>query len=356
MGKLSVITGGRGYVGFALVKELEERGEKMRLLLRSDSDDFDGIECEKFMGDITDLDQLREAFKGADTVYHIAGLVDITDDRADLLWQVNVEGTKNVVTACKECGVKTLIYCSSVDAIDVARFGDGIITEISKFVPENLEGTYAKTKASATKYVLENAGDDLKVCVVHPSCCIGPYDNNCNSIICSLIRVFANGLFSFSPDFGGYNFVDVRDVAIGMANAVEKGRNGECYLLTGWGYTLAEFFEAICEIAGHNPPKIKVYKKFLQAVLPSLELFFDIFNIPPAINSYSLRKICENYNFSFEKAHRELGYYPRPFMTSLKDTVKWVEEREQEKKDEEKFEKEKEWSRKFHEIFKSSQK
>ena len=98
-----------------LVKELADRGEKIRLLLRSDSPVFDNIDCEKFMGDVTNLQSLEKAFEGADTVYHVAGVVDISGTKDKQVWSVNYEGTKNVVAACKKMGVKTLIYVSSVD-------------------------------------------------------------------------------------------------------------------------------------------------------------------------------------------------------------------------------------------------
>ena len=208
--EINVITGGKGHVGFALVKELADRGEKIRLLLRSDSPVFDDIECEKIMGDVTDMQSLEKAFEGADTVYHVAGVVDISGTKDKQVWDVNVEGTKKVVAACKKQGVKTLIYVSSIDAIPMGE-GNQELTEISHFDPDLLEGTYAKSKAAATQYVLDNADDSLKVCVVHPSTCIGPYDNNGTSSMASVIKLFSKSLFPMSFGFGSCNFIDVRD-------------------------------------------------------------------------------------------------------------------------------------------------
>ena len=334
-GGLNVITGGKGYVGYALVKELEARGEKMRLLLRTDSTYFDEIYCEKFMGDITSPEQLEHAFAGAETVYHIAGIVDISGTMDEKVWKVNFEGTKNVVAACKKCGVKTLVYCSSVDAIPAGEGDDKVLTEISRFDPDLLEGAYAKSKACATQFVLDNAGEDLKVCVVHPSCCLGPYDNNNTSSVGTMISLFLKGLFPVTLDFGAYNFVDVRDVAKGMVAAAEKGRNGECYILSGYVHTLDEFIRTLAYVSDRRSPELKIKKSMIIALLPFIEKAFDVLKMPPVLNEYSIRKLCENCNFSCDKARRELGYEPMTLEERLDGTVKWMYEREIDEKERE---------------------
>lgn len=334
-GGLNVITGGKGYVGYALVKELEARGEKMRLLLRTDSPYFDEIDCEKFMGDIASPEQLEQAFAGAETVYHIAGVVDISGTMDEKVWKVNFEGTKNVVAACKKCGVKTLVYCSSVDAIPAGEGDDKVLTEISRFDPDLLEGAYAKSKACATQFVLDNAGEDLKVCVVHPSCCLGPYDNNNTSSVGTMISLFLKGLFPVTLDFGAYNFVDVRDVAKGMVAAAEKGRNGECYILSGYVHTLDEFIRTLAYVSDRKSPEFKIKKSMIIALLPFIEKAFDVLKMPPVLNEYSIRKLCENCNFSCDKARRELGYEPMTLEESLDGTVKWMFEREIDEKERE---------------------
>lgn len=326
MGKgINVITGGKGYVGYALVKELAARGEKMRLLLRSDSPVFDNIDCEKIMGDVCDIGILEKAFEGAETVYHVAGVVDISGTKDKQVFKVNVEGTKNVVAACKKAGVKTLIYVSSVDAVHVEDDME-VIREVSHFDPDILEGAYAKSKATATQYVLDNADENLKVCAVHPSACIGPYDNNRTSSMVTVINLFSKGFFSLTFDFGGYNFVDVRDVAKGMVAAAEKGRSGECYFLCGKAYTLDEFMGALARVCGKKHPKVVIKKKYVDTIIPVFEKIFKAANLPPVVNEYAIRKICENCKFSYEKAANELGYSPMPLEDSLRDTIKWLKE------------------------------
>lgn len=328
--KLNVVTGGTGYVGYALVKQLAAESERVRLFLRKDSPQFDNIDCEKVFGDLQNEEDLIEAFTGADTVYHVAGVVDISDKNDKLLWTVNYKGTKRVVQACKKCGVKTLIYVSSVDAIHVREYGE--ITEVSEFDPEEMTGTYARTKAWASQYVLDSATDDFRVCVVHPSCVIGPEDYK-GSSICEMIRMYNKGLFPVSMNFGAYDFVDCRDVADGMIRAAKYGRNRECYILSGEGkMTVDEFIRALAQINGQKPPKIKITKGFILLNLPLIGVVFDALKLPPVLNEYSVRKLEENCAFSHAKATRELGYNPRPTIESLTDTVNWIKEQQAKEK------------------------
>lgn len=324
-GKTVAVTGARGYLGHALVSELHERGENIRLSLRHDCRDFDSYGCEKIIGDIGDIDHLCEAFKGAETVYHVAGLVDITGKMDDLVWQVNYEGTKNVVSACKQCGVKNLVYVSSVDCIKVTD-DMRIIREPADFNPDDFEDAYGKSKAAATKYVLESGDENLKCCSVHPSCCIGPDDYYHKNSVCAMITLYDEGFFPVTLSFGAYNFVDVRDVAKGMIATAEKGRNGECYILCGETLTVDGFIRTLAKINDRKPPKIALGKKTILRIMPAVAAFLKAKNMPPVLTPFSINKICENCNFSYEKAANELGYKPMSAEQSLTDTVRWLKE------------------------------
>ncbi|MBQ4244260.1 MAG: NAD-dependent epimerase/dehydratase family protein [Clostridia bacterium] len=320
---VSVVTGARGYVGFALVSELSRRPGTVRALLRRDSKELDEFGVEKVMGDVTDYGSLEKAFDGADTVYHVAGIVDIEGTRDRLVWAVNYEGTKNVVTACKKCGVKNLVFVSSVDCIPPLK-GNAPIRELSSYDPSKLSDAYGKSKAAATQYCIEQSDENLKICIVQPSCCIGPDDNNGTNSVCTMIQLYLSGLFPVTLRFGGYNFVDVRDVAKGMIAAAEKGRGGECYFLCGDRLSVDEFIRTLAKIEGNNPPKIALSKSVLLKLCPMIEVLFKAAKLPPVLTPFSINKICENCNFSYEKAAKELGYKPMSAEDSLRDTVKWI--------------------------------
>lgn len=318
--KMSVITGGTGYVGLALVKHLISLGEKVRLLLLEDHPCLDNIDCEKYVGNICNPVDLDSCFKGAETVYHIAGVVDISGKKEELMWKVNVEGTKNVVESCKRCGVKNLIYVSSIDTYP-DKFSDGVKTELSSYSEVGLTSGYAITKAIATQIVLD-AKYDLKVCCVQPTGVLGP-DDYMGSSIGATMDLFIKGLFPVSMNFGRYNFVDNRDMAIAMRNAVDLGRSGECYILGGEVITVDELMGYMAETLGRKKPKIKLPKAAILPFVPLISKAMDLAKLPPMLNSFSLSKLEENCNFSNEKAKRELNFNPRPVAETVRDSVLW---------------------------------
>ena len=322
---LSVITGANGYIGYSLVKELTSRGERVRLSMRKDRPELAAFGCEQCLGDINDYDYLLKAFEGATTVYHVAGMIDITGTKDDLVWKVNYDGTVNVVNACKACGVKNLVFVSSVDCIKVT---DDMhpVREFDYFDKEAVSDAYGKSKAAASQFVIDSNCDELKTVVIQPSCVIGPDDIYHNNSVCTMINLYEKGLFIVSLDFGAYNFVDVRDVAQGMIAAAEKGRGGQAYFLCGETLTVDEFIATLAKINGRHPPVIKMGKKTLLHLCPEIALFFKTMKWPPVLTEFSINKICENCDFTYEKAAKELGYNPRSAEDSLRDTVAWLKD------------------------------
>lgn len=322
--KLSVLTGATGHVGYALLKELEKKGERVRILIRKESSVFDGIDCEIALGDVTDPASLDKAFEGADIVYHLAGVIDVNTGNEDLIWSVNVEGTKNVVEACRKCGVKRLVYASSVDTYPPLD-GNQVMKEITDFDPDKLEGTYAKTKATATKYVFDNNSEELECVVCYPGACTGPYDFKTSSVG-EMVRMFLKGSFPVTMTFGAYNFVDVRDVALGMIAAADKGRPGEGYILTDEVVTCDELIRMLAEICGLKMPTFKLTLGMAKAVAPLMEIYYKAAKKTPLFTRYSIRKLISNCNFSCDKAKNELGYAPMGARQSFTDMVEWIRE------------------------------
>ncbi|MCR4614841.1 MAG: NAD-dependent epimerase/dehydratase family protein [Clostridiales bacterium] len=327
--KLCVLTGATGHIGYALLKELQKNGEKVRILIRKDLPIFDGIDCEKVYGDVTDLSSLEKAFEGADVVYHLAGIIEINTTDESRIYKVNVDGTKNVVAACKKCGVRRLVYASSVDVFPPLPEGQ-LMEELDSFDPDKLEGTYAKTKAIATQFVLDSGSDEFEVVVTHPGACIGPYDFKVSNVG-EMVRMFMKGAFPVTMDFGAYNFVDVRDVAQGMYSAAYNGRNGACYILTGEVVSTGEMIHILSEKTGHHDPKLVLHKGMAEVFAPLAEEYYKLAHKTPLFTRYSIRKLVSNCNFSCERARRELGYDPMTAKQSLSDMVDWIAEYEKEK-------------------------
>ena len=326
------LTGATGHVGYAILKELQEHPDKeTRILIRRDSDIFDGLACEKVKGDITDYDSLVTAFTDCEIVYHVAGCVEIKPGNEDFVYKVNVTGTENVIRACKETGVKKLVYMGSVDTY-VPLPDNEVMREVYTYDPDTLEGAYAKTKAEATAKVLAANGEGLETVVCQPSACMGPYDFKVSSVG-SMIRMFSKGAFPITMTFGGYNFVDVRDVAKGTVAAGDKGGAGEVYILCNKSCTVDEFIRTLAKASGNKPPRFKLGKRLIDMAAPVMEVYYKAADETPLFTRYAIRKLCSNCNFSYAKAQRELGYEPRPLEESLKDTIEWLKGEEERQKE-----------------------
>ena len=324
---IKVVTGATGHIGYALLRKLADQGENVRILIRKDSKIFDGIPCEKAFGDVTDPASLEKAFEGADVVYHLAGLIDINVGNDDMVWKVNFEGTKNVVEACKKCGVRRLVYASSVDAYEPLP-NNQLMTEVTEFFPDRLDGTYAKTKASATNYVFDTVKrGELDAVVVYPGACIGPYDFKVSNIG-EMVRTVIKHGYPVSLNFGAYNFVDIRDVADGMIAAADKGRTGEGYILCGEQISVNDFICTLCKVCGKKIPKIKMGYGVVSLAAPVCEVYYKVSKATPLFTRYSVRKLISNCNFSIEKAKTELDYQPMTVEQSLTDMVQWIKENE----------------------------
>lgn len=329
--KKIVMTGATGHVGYALLLELIKNGARPTILIRKDSKIFDGLDCEKVFGDVTDPESLEKAFKGADVVYHSAGVIELKKGNEQMVYNVNVNGTKNVVAACKKCGVKKLVYMSSVDAYHPLPDGQ-MMHEVSHYDPEILEGTYAKTKAIATQFVIDSNGTDgLETIIIQPSACIGPYDFKVSSIG-EMVRMFLKGSFPVTLSFGMYNFVDVRDVAAASVAAEEKGRPGECYIICGGTITVDEFIRLTAKAFGKKAPTFKLRKWMTDLAVPIMEVYYKATNSTPLFTRYSIRKLISNCNFSNEKARKELDYNPMSVEKSIQDMVDWVKANAENKK------------------------
>lgn len=248
-----LVTGASGHIGNVLVRDLVKKGYDVTAFLKSGekAEYLEDLNINFAFGDVRNIDDLKKAFKNIDVVFHLAGLIDIGNGNKKLMYDINVQGSKNVVEACKYNKVKKLIYTSSVHAIP-PKPNNEIISETNIFSPDLVKGTYAKTKAEATNYVLSSNSKDLEVIITHPSGVIGPYEY-LTSNLGQLIIDCANKKMGAYID-GGYNFVDVRDVSSGLISSLEKGKPGECYILAGHYVTIKELMKYVQDITGVPAP------------------------------------------------------------------------------------------------------
>ncbi|MCL2707659.1 MAG: NAD-dependent epimerase/dehydratase family protein [Defluviitaleaceae bacterium] len=326
--RVYILTGAAGHLGGAVAKILQENGETVyALCLSGEKHVPEGLGLRVFYGDVTDIGSLDKIFErgaGAELiVVHCAGIVSISSGFDEKVYDVNVNGTKNVIALCERHGVKKLIYVSSVHAIPEKPEGE-TITEVNVFDPDGVTGLYAKTKAEASQCVLDYAKRGNFACVVHPSGLVGPGDYGRGHITQLIIDYYKGRLASLVK--GGYDFADVRDVAAGVVSCCERGACGECYILSGSYRTIVEIIGILHKITGKKEIKRTLPRWFVSATAPLSELYYKILRQPPLFTSYSIFTLRQNARFNREKATNELGYASRPIEETLSDTVDWLKE------------------------------
>ena len=317
-----VVTGATGHIGNVLVRELVSRGEEVRALILPSEDTvpLEGLDAERVEGDVLDEDSLVRAFEGASAVYHLAGIVAIRPGQNELMHRVNGVGTRNVAQACVTCGVKRLVYTSSIHALVEPEQGT-VIDETCPVDPERLTIEYSKSKARATLGILQAVERDLDAVIVCPTGVIGPYDYRVSEIG-QLILDFGRGRMRVTID-GAYDFVDVRDVAAGHILAFEKGRRGEEYILSGARMTVDELLAVLEEATGVGAPGWKAPLWAAQGIAYLAPLYSAITNRRVLFSRDMIATVTGNSLISSEKARRELGYSSRPIKQSLVDSVRW---------------------------------
>lgn len=250
-------------------------------------------------------------------VIHTAGIIDISNHVSPELYDVNVNGTKNILALCREYPVKRLVYVSSVHAIPEQKRGN-VTGEIRDFSPDAVVGGYAKTKAEATREVRRAAQEGLDAVVVHPSGILGPYDRSGNHLV-QMVAEYLHGTLPACVK-GGYDFVDVRDVAEGCLLAAEKGRKGECYILSDRYCEIREVLEIAGAVSGKKKlPVLPLWMAKMAA--PFIQLHARRKKRRPLYTAYSLHVLGTGERFSHKKATEELGYHPRDLKVTIRDMV-----------------------------------
>ena len=319
----AAITGASGHVGAALSRALLASGDSVRLLVHRDTRALEGLAAERVQADLTDFDSLRRSFQGVRIVYHLGASISLDRRQAESMRRVNLEGTRNVIRACRECSVGRLIHFSSIEALADLRSLKA--TDESNPLAASGDTTrYGWTKAESERLVLQAAGAGLDAVILSPTAILGPYDYKPSYLGRSLLDLYHKRFPALIR--GGFNWVDVRDVVDAALAARDRGRSGERYILSGTWRSLSEMAALVREITGRDGSRSVLPVWIARSVagiaggLPGLSSRY------PAFTPDALIAIGKHREVSCEKARRELGYAPRALEVTLRDTFRWFAE------------------------------
>ena len=329
MEELYIVTGAAGFLGSTIVRQLVEKNKRVRafVLPNDKSVEYLPSNIEIVKGDLLDLDSLENLFKDSDKyityVMHIASIVTVNPDYNQLVMDVNVRGTQNIIDMSIKYNIKRLLYCSSTGAIPELKKGK--ISETESFDENKVLGCYSKSKALATKLVLSYK-DKLDVVVVHPSGILGPNDYAKGETTRVLIDII-NGKMKAGIN-GSFNLCDVRDLANGAILALKNGKRGECYILANDMVSFKKFAKMISKEAKNNK-KVKLFLPIWLSniIAKKMEKKAKKKGTKPLMTTFSVYNLARNNDFSSEKAKKELEYETRSYEITIKDEVKWLKER-----------------------------
>jgi dihydroflavonol-4-reductase len=320
---ITAVTGATGHIGANLVRALLAAGRSVRCVVRRDRIALAGLDVERVEGDVRNPASLRDAFRGATTVFHLAAVISIDGDRLGLVAETNVEGARNAAEAALASGVRRFVHCSSIHAF----VQDGPSSTVDESTPRALGGRHAaydRSKAMGEQAVREAVARGLDAVIVHPTAVIGPWDFKPSRMGRLLLDLHRRGLPSLVP--GGFDWVDVRDVVAGLIRAEERGRSNESYLLSGRYAPVTELARLAAAVTGVPPPRWSAPFWLARAAAPFSTAVGRVRGREPLFTTESLDVLAMGTRVDCGKARLELGYSARDLRTTLRDTYAWFAE------------------------------
>lgn len=314
------LTGASGHVGTNLCHALLTEGHEVRVLINRTSKSLEEIPVERIPGNLLNINSLETLVNGAEIVIHLAAVISIrgVNDR-DLL-SININGTRNILEVVKKLPVRRFIHFSSIHALTQEPF-DKILDETRPLALKD-PIMYNRTKAWSEQLVLEAINKGMDGVIINPTSVIGPNDYRPSLVGKAILQICQNKLPGLVR--GGYDWVDVRDVVSGTLQAIEKGRTGERYLLSGKWLSLPDLVGIISQY--HKIKKDHAILPYWLAELgvPFMKVYAMLRDTDPLYTRESLDIIKHSHRMiSCDKARKEFGYQPRPIETTVKDTLEW---------------------------------
>lgn len=317
------LTGSSGHIASALLPLLTERGFRVKALVHQQPPAFPHPLIEVVPGSLSDPEALTRLVSGCRFVIHGAARISIRSYHDRDLYDTNVQGTMRLYEAARQAGVQRFIHISSIHAYDQLAAGD-ILTETSPYCPDHTP-LYDRSKRDAQRWLLEESGHGPEVVVVNPTAVAGPYDYKPSLIGQAVIALYQRKIPLLIR--GGFDFVDVRDVATGILAALDRGRNHQAYLLPGRWHSLSDLQQIVHNLAGISGtvPVLPSWTGF--AGIPVIQLYARLRKRDPLYTREALTAIVQGHRrISGAKAAAELGYLPRGLTDTITDTIGWFKQ------------------------------
>jgi dihydroflavonol-4-reductase len=323
-----LVTGGAGFIGSSLVRELRQRGAHVVAMLEPGGDraNLDHLDVEEVTADLRDADAVCKAADGCRVVFHVAALYRFWAPDPDAFYDINVTGTQHVIEAARRSGCERLVYTSTVGTLGVHEASNGRpVDETSYAHIDHLFGSYKQSKYVAEHEVLRAAAEGLPAVLVQPTMPVGPRDRGPTPTGRTVLE-FLNGRFPGYVDTT-LNIVDVEDVARGHVLAAERGSVGRSYILGGENLQLREVMGLLAEVTGQAAPTRQFPGKVALAAARVSELVEGrLLGREPTVPLEAAKMSTTHMSFDDSRARSELGYTSRPAREALERAARWFVE------------------------------
>jgi dihydroflavonol-4-reductase len=315
-----LVTGASGFLGWHVARTLIERGYSVRALVRRPGS-VENLDVESVPGHLGDPASLAQAVSGCSLVFHVAADYRLWARNPRELYDSNVGGTRNLLTAAREARVERVVYTSTVGCIGFVPGGAG--DETTPVSLEGMTGAYKRSKFLAERVALEFAAEGLPVIIVNPTAPVGDRDVKPTPTGQTIVDFLRGNMPAYVDT--GLNLVDVRDVAEGHWLACERGVPGERYILGSENLTLRQILERLAAISGRPAPVIRLPWIVALAAGAVSTAWASITGREPRVPLDAVRMARKKMFVTHEKARRELGFRPAPPDAALARAVSWFQ-------------------------------
>ncbi len=319
------ITGATGFIGSKLALQLANQGHKVHAIYRSQvkTEVIKHPNILTYKGDLYDAQSIETAMDGCKFVFHVAAYAKTWAKQRDTFYQYNVVGTQNVLDCAVKLGVQKVVVTSTAGV-----FSPSNQSPVAEDTPRTIPffNDYESSKAQAEEMIKGYVKKGLYVVIVNPPRVYGPGILSDSNAVTKMIMLYAKGKFRILPgdgkSIGNYVFVD--DVVNGHILAMEKGRNGERYILGGENHSYSDFFQVESQIIGKKYFQFKLPISVMLFISGAMTLAARWFGITPLITPNWVRKYLYNWELTSQKAIDELGYTITPLSEGISKTIEWM--------------------------------